>query len=286
MARADRRRSSRAGTHARGSVAAARAPRARVAADGELFFTRIRRQGKWIFAIIALLFILSTILLGVGTGFGGLQDILVSQSGSGGVSADDARAAIRENPNDAEAYRDLSSALQADGKLEEAIPPLARYVRLTPNDTDARRELAGLYLRQADFWRRRAQIAQIQIQNEAPGQTFQPPADSKIGQALPQDQLTSALTATLNAQLNEAITKMQTAYTNAVGVYKQLAKAQPQDATIQFELAQAAESASDLPSAIAAYKQFLKLAPEDQSAPAVRERIKQLEAAVTSTGGG
>jgi tetratricopeptide (TPR) repeat protein len=285
VARADRRRSRRAGTHARGSVAAARAPRARVAADGELFFTRIRRQGKWIFAIIALLFILSTILLGVGTGFGGLQDILVSQSGSG-VSADDARAAIRENPNDAEAYRDLSSALQADGKLDEAIPPLARYVRLSPNDTDARRELAGLYLRQADFWRRQAQVAQIQIQNEAPGQTFQPPADSKIGQALPQDQLTSALTATLNAQLNEALTKMQTAYTNAVGVYKQLAKAQPQDATIQFELAQAAESASDLPSAIAAYKQFLKLAPEDQSAAAVRERINQLEAAVTSSGGG
>ena len=226
---------------------------------------------------------MSTILLGVGTGFGGLQDILVSQSGSGGVSADDARAAIKENPNDAEAYRDLSSALQADGKLEEAIPPLARYVRLTPNDTDARRELAGLYLRPADFWRRRAQI---QIQNEAPGQTFQPPADSKIGQALPQDQLTSALTATLNAQLNEALTKMQTAYSNAVGVYKQLAKAQPQDATVQFELAQAAESASDLPSAIAAYKRFLKLAPEDQSAAAVRERIKQLEAAVTSSGGG
>ena len=230
------------------------------------------------------MFILSTVLLGVGTGFGGLQDILSSQSG-GGVSADDARAAIRENPNDAQAYRDLSVALQADGKLDEAIPPLARYVRMSPNDTDARRELAGLYLR-ADVWRRQAQIAQIQIQNEAPGQTFQPPGDSKIGQALPQDQITSALTTTLNAQLNEALTKMQTAYTNAVGVYKQLAKAQPQDATVQFELAQAAEAASDLPSAIAAYKRFLKLAPEDQSAAAVRERIKQLEAAVSSSGGG
>ena len=144
----DRRRSQRAGTHARGNVAAARAPRARVAADDELFFSRIRRQGKWIFALISIVFILSTVLLGVGTGFGGLQDILSSQSG-GGVSADDARAAIRENPNDAQAYRDLSVALQADGKLDEAIPPLARYVRKSPNDTDARRELAGLYLRQA-----------------------------------------------------------------------------------------------------------------------------------------
>jgi tetratricopeptide (TPR) repeat protein len=285
VARADRRRSQRAGAHARGSVAAARAPRARVA-DSELFFSRIRRQGKWIFAIIALLFILSTILLGVGTGFGGLQDILVSQSGSGGVSADDAREAIARNPRDAEAYRDLSAALQAEGKLDEATAPLARYVKMSPNDIDARRELAGLYLRQADRWRTQAQLAQIQIQNEAPGQTFQPPSSSKIGQALATDPLTQARTSTLNTQLNEALTKMQAGYSNAVRVYKQLAKAQPQDATVQFELAQAAEAASDIPSAIAAYKAFLKLAPEDQSAAAVRERIKQLEASVTAIGGG
>ena len=285
MARADRRRSQRAGAHARGNVAAARAPRARVA-DDELFFSRIRRQGKWIFAIIAILFILSTILLGVGTGFGGLQDILAGQSAPGGVSADEAREAIRKNPNDAEAYRDLSSALQADAKLDEAVPPLARYVRLSPNDTDARRELAGLYLRQADQWRTRAQIAQIQIQTEAPGLTFQAPPSSKIGQALSNDPLTAAATNTWNTQLNEALTKMQTAYTNAVGVYRQLARAEPQDATVQFELAQAAEAANDIPTAIAAYEKFVELAPEDQSAAAVRERIKQLEAAVPAGSGG
>jgi tetratricopeptide (TPR) repeat protein len=202
------------------------------------------------------------------------------------VSADDAREAIARNPKDAEAYRDLSTALQAEGKLDEAIPPLARYVRMSPNDTDARRELAGLYLRQADRWRTQAQIAQIQIQTEAPGQTFQPDPSSKIGQALGSDQITQALTTTLNTQLNEALTKMQAAYRNAVGVYKELAKAQPQDATVQFELAQAAEAASDVPTAIAAYKAFIKLAPDDQSAAAVRERIKQLEASVPAGGGG
>jgi cytochrome c-type biogenesis protein CcmH/NrfG len=222
----------------------------------------------------------------VGTGFGGLQDILVSQSAPGGVSADEARDAIAKNPNDAEAYRDLSSALQADGKLDEAIPPLARYVRMSPNDTDARRELAGLYLRQADRWRTQAQAAQLQIQLEAPGLTFQAPASSKIGQALANDPITQALTTRWNTELNEAVTKMQAAYTNAVGVYKQLAKAQPQDATVQFELAQAAEAANDLPTAIAAYEAFVKLAPEDQSAAAVRERIKQLEASVPAGSGG
>ena len=34
---------------------------------------------------------------------------------------------------------------------------------------------------------------------------------------------------------------------------------------------------SDAKSAIAAYKGFLKLAPDDPTAPAVRQRVKQLE---------
>jgi tetratricopeptide (TPR) repeat protein len=226
------------------------------------------------------------VLLGVGTGFGGLQDILASQQVSGGVSATEAREAIAKNPNDAQAHYDLSTALQAEGKLDEAIPPLARYVRLSPNDVDARRELAGLYLRQADVWRTRAQVAQIQIQTEAPGQTFQPPGSSKIGQALSNDPITQARTSELNEQLNQSLTKMQAAYGNAVRVYKQVAKANPRDASIQFELAQTAEAANDVPTAIAAYKRFVELAPEDQSAGPVRERIKQLEAAVNAGGGG
>ena len=70
---------------------------------------------------------------------------------------------------------------------------------------------------------------------------------------------------------------MTEALTSAVTAYKLVAAAQPNDAAIQFELAQTAETASDLPTAIAAYKRFVKLAPEDQSAPAVKERIALLE---------
>lgn len=233
-----------------------------------------------------MLFILSTILLGVGTGFGGLQDILASQSAPAGVSEEDARKAIEENPNNAQAYRDLSSALQTKGELDAAIPPLAKYVSMSPNDTDARRELAGLYLRQADRWQTQAQLVQLQIQTEAPGQTFMPPGDSKIGQVLANDPITQARTSDLNARLNEALTRMQSASTNAVRVYEQIAKALPRDATVQFELAQAAEAASDIPTAIAAYRAFLRLAPEDQSGPAVRDRIKQLEGVSAGNSGG
>lgn len=224
-------------------------------------------------------------LLGVGTGFGGLQDILVNQSAGGGPSESEAREAIERNPNDAQAHYDLSSALQGQGEVEEAIPPLAKYTRLRPGDLDAKRELAGLYLRQAETHRRAAQFAQIQLQTEAPGQTFQPPPDSKLNQALAPDQITAALSAKWNEQLTTELTAMQSAYTKAVRVYKQIVKSTPTDASAQLELAQTAEAANDITTAIAAYEKFLELAPDDQSAPAVRDRIKQLEASVTAAAG-
>jgi tetratricopeptide (TPR) repeat protein len=242
-----------------------------------------------VFVFLAITFALSFVLFGVGTGFGGLQDILQQNQGStGGPSAGKARERIKENPKDAQAYRDLSTALQNDGKLNESIQPLAKYVQLTPGDTDAKRELAGLYLREAEIYRAQAQAAQATLQEAVPGQLFQPESSSKIGQALANDPITTALTTEYNAALNKAYTTMQQNYAKAVGVYKQLAKSQTgrRDSSVQFELAQTAELAGDTATAIAAYKEFLKLAPEDPSAPAVKDRIKQLQAGLSGLSGG
>lgn len=239
------------------------------------------------FVFLAVTFAASFVLFGVGTGFGGLQDILLQNSGvAGGPSESSARERIADNPKDAQAYRDLATALQNQQKPEESIAPLAKYVELRPTDIDSQRELAALYLQQGARYRTEAQLAQIALQNEVPGQIFQPPSTSKIGQALLSDPLTDALSNRYNTALNEAFSKMTTAFTNAVAAYKSVAKAQPNDAAIQFELAQTAEAANDLPTAIAAYKRFVELAPEDQSAPAVKEHIKQLEARVPSASEG
>ena len=110
-----------------------------------------------------------------------------------------------------------------------------------------------------------------------PGSTFQPPSSEGIGQALGTDPLTDALSARHNEALTQAFTRLGQAYRNAVVAYRKVAAAEPNDAAVQFELAQTAEAASDLPTAIAAYKRFVRLAPEDPTAGAVRERIKQLE---------
>ena len=241
------------------------------------------------FVFLAITFASSFVLFGVGTGFGGLQDILQQNQGSaGGPSAGDARDRIKQNPKNAQAYRDLSTALQNDGKLNESITPLARYVQLQPADTDAKRELAGLYMREAEIYRTQAQIAQAALQEAVPGQLFQPESSSKIGQALANDPLVTALTAEYNGALNKAYTSMQQNYTKAVAVYKQLAKSPAglRDSSVQFELAQTAELAGDTATAIAGYKAFLRLAPEDPSAPAVKDRIKQLEAGLSGVPGG
>ena len=70
---------------------------------------------------------------------------------------------------------------------------------------------------------------------------------------------------------------MTAAYSQAVGAYQGVAKVNPNDPSIQFALAQTAEQAQDTKTAIVAYKRFLKLAPEDPTAPAIRQRIKQLK---------
>ena len=53
-------------------------------------------------------------------------------------------------------------------------------------------------------------------------------------------------------------------------MYRRIAAAAPKDPTVQLELAQAAQSANDTATAIAAYEAFLKLAPDDPTAPEVR----------------
>lgn len=285
MARVDRRRGQRAGAQARSGTGPG--SRARVATEDTLFFSRIRNRAKFVFLFLAIAFAASFVLFGVGTGFGGLQDIILQeQAVGGGPSESDARDRIEANPRDAQAYRDLATALQNKGEADESLAPLERYAELRPNDTEAQRELAGLYLQEAERWRRQAQEAQTALQNDVPGATFQPDSSSKVGQALGGDPLVDALSARHNEALNEAFTQMTQAYTKAVVAYQAVAKAHPNDASVQFELAQTAEAAGDIATAVAGYKRFVELAPEDQAVDAVKQRIELLEAQASQGSGG
>src|SRR5215204_6325889 len=156
MARADRRRAVR---QARPSQEVRTTGHARVAAEEDMFFPKLRRQARWMFVFLALVFGLGFVLFGVGSGSGGLSDLLQGNFDLFGSSdpsekdADEARDRIAKNPKDAEAYRLLASSSQTQGEHDEAIAALEEYQKLRPKDTDATAELAALYLQRAEIGR-------------------------------------------------------------------------------------------------------------------------------------
>ena len=244
-----------------------------------MFFMRLRRSTKPMFIFLALVFALSFVFLGVGSGSSGIGDLLRGNfdlfgGGSSSTSVSGAQKRIDKNPNDAAAYRDLARAYQAKGDTAKAIEALSRYTSLRPKDTAALTELASTYLSQADAARQQAIAAQSALANAS---LFTPyPTTGKFATALGRNPITDASTTTAQSAFTNAYQKMQSAYGAAVSVYKRVAKRTPNDPTVQLQLASTAENANDSKTAIAAYKRFLKLAPDDPSAPSVKQHIKAL----------
>ena len=228
--------------------------------------------------LLAVLFGVTFVGFGVGSNVpGGVADLLGrSAGGTGQVDVGEARDRVRENPRDADAQRDLATGLVQRGDVEAAITPLEAYVALKPNDQNALRELASLYLARAGRLRNEAQIAQIQQIEAAPGRAFGPPPTSPFAQALGQPPLTSAVSSSYDERLTTAFNAMSAAYEEAKDAYARVARLNPDDPDVQLQLASAAESAGDTQAAIAAYEKFLKIAPDHGSAPLVREQLKQL----------
>jgi cytochrome c-type biogenesis protein CcmH/NrfG len=251
-----------------------------------MFFMRLRRSTKPVFIFLALVFAVSFVFLGVGSGSSGIGDLLRGNfdlfgGGSSSTSVSGAQKRIKKNPNDAAAYRDLARAYETKGDTTKAIAALDTYTRLRPKDTTALTELAGTYLSQADAARQQAIAAQSALSSSS---LFTPySVTGKLGTALGKNPIADASTAPAQTAFTNAYSKMLTAYSSAVGVYKRVAKRTPNDPTVQLQLASTAESANDAKTAVAAYKRFLKLAPDDPSAPQVKQRVKALEASLKPT---
>ena len=246
------------------------------------------------YVLLVLVFAGGFVFLGVGSG-GGIGDALSSffdQNRSTSKSEGELRDKVRDNPKDAQAWRDLATKLAQDQKTPEAIVALKRYTALRPNEEGGLQELAGLYARRADDFQREAAVAQAEAQLTAPGTTFQPPATTTFGRLYQdpnalQDQISAAVTTRSNEKVTAAYTKLASVSKQAQAVYQRLIKLDPTDATRQIQLAEAAQNAGNTAVAIAAYRRFLKLAPDDPLAPAVKAQLAQLTAsAPTATASG
>jgi tetratricopeptide (TPR) repeat protein len=247
-----------------------------------MFFTRLRKHAKWMFVFLALVFAVGFVGFGIGANQNAsLGDLFRGSGGStsGNLSVGDAREQLKENPKSAEAKLDLATALQEDGQTDEAITVLNAYVAQSPKDKDALRELAGLYLARANALAREAQLAQLRASYQTFGSTFSVPLDLGNGATLGTDPIDEAISTLASQEVSTAYGKAQTAYQNAEGTYEKLVAVAPRDPNVQLELAQAAQQSGNTARAIQAYQRFLTLAPDDASAPIVKQQIAQLKAA-------
>ena len=247
------------------------------AIEDTMFFPRLRRHAKWMFVALALVFALGFVGFGVGAGGVGIGDI-IRGGGGGGTSVSDARKQTEERPNDAKAWQDLATALQADGDVAAAVDAQARVVELRPDDANALRELAALSFAVAADKQLELQQLQARAALAAAGHNF--PRPTIGGVEIGGDAVGRAV----NAQVADEIAKIsgegQAALGAAIDAYQQLAALQPDDPSVQLELAQAAIQAGELQTAIDAYERFLVLAPDDPSVSDVKRQLKQLRAAV------
>ena len=229
------------------------------------------------FALLALAFALGFVGFGVGSGGIGFGDILKGGASSGVPSISDAEKRTFENPKDAKAFRDLATAYQAKGRTTDAIDALESYTQLRPRDTGALRELAGMYLSKASDAQQRAQILQYRSQYLAPGALMG--VAYALGNNAPNpDPITNAIASGYDDQISTAYADAQDSSRKAVAVYEKIVAASPKDPAVRLELGQAAQTAGDNASAVKAYEDFLRLAPDDPTAPEVKRLLKQLRA--------
>jgi tetratricopeptide (TPR) repeat protein len=271
MARAQAQRRRRARSHAQKSARSA---------EDLMFFPKLRRRAKWVFLLLAVAFALGFVVFGVGTGVGGtsIGDILqqlIGQKSSGG-SLGDARTKALSHPKDAAAQLAYANTLQARGRPREAITALERYTALKLKDTDALRQLANLWGSVAAQAQQEQQVARANSIEASAALSFAQPT-GPFFQEIGKNDIAQALVDQANAREASAGARAQQASSRQEKVYQQLTLLIPEEPSIFLSLGLAAQQANDLPSAIAAFKQFLVLSPDDPSAAQVKQQIALLE---------
>ena len=252
-----------------------------------MFFPRLRRQAKWVFVFLALVFAIGFVAFGVGSGSTGISDILRGNFFGGGTSTGsqikDKQKAIKQNPNDINAYLDLAGIYQQDQQEGKALATLRQAQKVAPRNFDVLNRIAGIYSGRAELARTDAQNAQIDYFNS----TVSPPGldpTTTLGGAIANDPYSSSL----QQKFNEAYQKMVQEFRTAESAYKALVAASngtSQEANALLQLASAAQISGDNKAAIDAYTRFLKIAPDSPNAQAVRQTLAQLKASQPQTQG-
>jgi tetratricopeptide (TPR) repeat protein len=249
-----------------------------------MFFPKLRRQAKWMFILLALVFALGFVVFGVGSSGGGIGDLLKNLGTStSGPSVGSAKKKIAKG--DLTAYKELADAYRTANKQDLAIAAGEQYLLAKPKDYDFMRNLASDYEGKAARLRTDAQIVQDELSSHTGGSTFSLPGSTPLGRMLGQPgNIDRELTTLANQKLTAQYTGIQQAYTRAAQLYQRVAVASPTDVLLQLLLGGSAYQARMIPTAVSAYKRVIKLAPDSPEAAQARQQLSYLRLQSQSTG--
>ncbi len=253
---------------------------------------RLRKHFKWVFALLAIVFALMFVIAGVGTGGPSIIDLLGNSGGSSDAPATvpvntavkDALAETKAAPDDPQSWLALAQAYVNTGALTDVPAAAEKAASLAPTDATVQGAIADVYLAQAAAALQEAQTeyAAAQAEGNVAGRPAVP-LSVIPGQSNGATQFQTAQTNISSAVMAEASAKVTPLQIEATDAYKAAVVAQtivtvlePMDPAAFFRLGQISSAANDSIAAIAAYKRFVKLAPNDPLTGKVKEEITRL----------
>ena len=253
----------------------------------DLFFVRLRRHQKWVYALLAVVFGLSFVLVGVGSGgSGGLIDNFKGIfGGSGGGSVSKAQDEIKKNP--AKGYQDLALAYEEKGDLKNATEALKSYLVIRKTDAATWATLAGLEMSQGSKFATQFQNAQQAAQTADPSAPFLP--GGVLGSAVGQNPTYQGASQDAATRTSLLYQKAVGAYGDAVTHYQRASKLRPQNTSYLQQLATAAQNAGNTQVTVNALKRYLKVDPNAPLRKQIEKQIAALQQPSTPTvqsGGG
>ena len=186
---------------------------------------------------------------------------------------------VGEDPQDANSWRDLATAYEQKQRTQDAVNALERYTALRPKDDSGLSELASQYTTLARGVRDRLAERPAGGRARVADDDVRAPEHHGLREDLrrPEGPPGSDRPAAPDAGLDEGLDRLHELpgrTEEGRDDFKKLASLTPTDVTVQYQLGQAAQAAGDYPTAIKAYKKFLKLAPTDVDAPQVRQLLQ------------
>lgn len=240
----------------------------------ELFFVRMRRHQKWVYAVLAVIFALTFAFAGVGSGAGGGLNQLFNGifNGGGGSSVSKAQDLVKKDP--AKGYRALATAYETNGDNTQAMTALQRYLKIKKADAATWAELGGLALSQGSQYSTEYSAAAQNAQTVDPSAPFQPAGT--LGTAIGTNTTYQQAAQNASTKATKLYTKATTALGAAVKDYQRAAKLRPNNSTYLQELANAAANSGNSTVAVAALRHYLKLNPNSPNAAAIKKEIASL----------